>query len=361
MMMPYNIALLMTILLFFVCNRFCVEKGEIRASLGKKLYSPTFFKSLLIGFPLFILPALQYDVGADYWQFFSMFSQPHERWEPLYVLTTHLLNAIFGHPQSLFVAFSAFFVFSVVYLYSRYTSNVGLAVFIFYCLNLYWTVFNEVRYGFAIVIVMYSLQYIFERKLWQYCVCMLLAFGFHYSAIVFWPMYFLYGLNISFKLGSLITAFFVVVRFVLGPYIYSWIGNTYYGFYIGSKFDAQRFGSIWFLVVFGIIIAAGRFFGSNERKYVFLLNSQYIIILMLLYKEFIPLITRIDRYFLLLTPIMLVMMLDNIRRKKLRLTIGIGMCICFFAMVCVLFCTDYQRGGWALIRPYQTVFDVGMF
>lgn len=260
-MMPYNIALLMTILLFFLRNRFCVENGEIRVSFGKRLHNLTFWKLLLIGFPLFILPALQYDVGADYRQFFNYFSCPQERYEPLYAITTQLLDIVFGHPQSLFIVFSAFFVFAVVSLYNKYTSNVGLAIFIFYCLNLYWTVFNEVRYGFAIVIVMYSLQYIFERKLWQYCVCMLLAFGFHYSAIVFWPMYFLYGLNISFRLSSLLTLFFVVIRFALGPYVYSWIGSTYYGLYIGSNFDVQKFGSIWFLIVFGMIIIAGRIFG----------------------------------------------------------------------------------------------------
>lgn len=84
-----------------------------------------------------------------------------------------------------------------------------------------------VRQNIAMAILLYSLIFIIQRKLFPFAVCILLSFGFHYSALAFIPAYWLYNLKISRKkliiiilisvfLSSLMTFFLQGVGDLLG-------------------------------------------------------------------------------------------------------------------------------------------------
>jgi hypothetical protein len=74
--------------------------------------------------------------------------------------------------------------------FKKYAINYPLAMIIFMALVFFFT-FTYLRQMLSAAITCFSIKYIIDRKLWKYVLVMLLAYTFHKSAIVFFPMYFI--------------------------------------------------------------------------------------------------------------------------------------------------------------------------
>jgi len=109
--------------------------------------------------------------------------------EPLYLLANYLAEAMGGFQwvYILEVSFCLFFVYKAL---ARKINdiNLGIAMLMFSGF-FYLFLYGLVRMSFAFGVVMYSFRYLEERNLKKYILCILVATGFHYSAISMLVLY----------------------------------------------------------------------------------------------------------------------------------------------------------------------------
>ncbi len=146
---------------------------------------------------LFIFSALRYGFGNDYFSYLNTFNEikmtgtfSHISNDVLYVW----LNKIMPTYQMLLAVTSFIFLFAVYMLIKRNVNAGyhGIAVFIF-ALNPYIFLSNlsAMRQCLAMVMLMLAVYFALKKKPIIFIVLILLASLFHFSAIVFLPLYFI--------------------------------------------------------------------------------------------------------------------------------------------------------------------------
>ena len=96
-----------------------------------------------------------------------------------------------------------FIVAALVYFISRYVDDELIGVSIFICLLLAMYM-SGLRQTLAVTLILLSLHYIEKRKLLIFLLLVASAFTIHNSAIIFIPMYFIWGIRLSKKQAALI-------------------------------------------------------------------------------------------------------------------------------------------------------------
>lgn len=157
-----------------------------------------------------LVAGLRYDVGADYFSYIRMYNEIGQnglywalstfRAEPLYVILNWVIYHITGQPELVFII-TSFFVLILIYFIvfqKKESLNVGLALFVFMTLY-YFPNFTFIRLSIAVAIVFYSYKYLENRNFKRYTLCILTAVGFHYTAIIMLPIFFLVNKQDKYK------------------------------------------------------------------------------------------------------------------------------------------------------------------
>lgn len=189
------------IITFLIVN--CSEK--IRRSKYNKLSKIIFWFAILI--PL-IISANRYGIGTDYFNYVSRYYKITSEnniflsivnngiSEPGWIVLNYLVKYIFDDVKYVFVLSSIFiltFSFTAIYKY-RYRINISIATFIFMC-TMYNLSFNIIRQSLAMAIILFSIKYIEEKKPFKFLAIVFLAGSFHYSALIFIPLYWFFRTN----------------------------------------------------------------------------------------------------------------------------------------------------------------------
>lgn len=111
----------------------------------------------------------------------------------------------------------------IIECFKKYAKNYYLASILFMALVFFFS-FTYLRQMFAAAIIGLSIKYIIERKFLRFCVILLVAFSFHNSAIIFFPMYFIANKKYS-KSKILIIMFICFIVGITG------ITSSLYDFY----------------------------------------------------------------------------------------------------------------------------------
>ena len=177
--------------------------------------------------------------------------------EFLHTVYRKLVMSVFQEPQVYFIITAFFIVGVFVLIYKKYSPDITFSIVAFYCVFGYFSSNNITRQYIAIAITMLSWKYIIEKKPIKFYFCVLLASGFHMSAIVVIPLYHLASrpftrnmLYIYAIIGSLIVVLNRQVTAVLQMFLYS----NYGGGYGSESSNALRLvwtflaiGSLWLL------------------------------------------------------------------------------------------------------------------
>jgi putative membrane protein len=111
----------------------------------------------------------------------------------------------------------------IIECFKKYAKNYYLASILFMALVFFFS-FTYLRQMFAAAIIGLSIKYIIERKFLRFCVILLVAFSFHNSAIIFFPMYFIANKKYS-KSKILLIMFICFIVGITG------ITSSLYNFY----------------------------------------------------------------------------------------------------------------------------------
>lgn len=196
------------------------------------------------------------------------------------------------------------FVVASIYLYfyrtaiKKYSPSVILSV-----LFLLLTSFNQsiyiLRQHLAMAVLLLSYDYIIERKIFKYLFTCLVAVLFHTSALVWIPVYFIYGIKNKIALVSLI----VVVGGVLSLYwqeLLVYVGSDLligYASYLDSDIVSNSVGafiSLSYLVIFLVLMRKNAFSDGINR--LLLITCSFALILTIIGIGFNP-TSRLALYF----------------------------------------------------------------
>lgn len=169
---------------------------------------------------------------CDYPDFFNAV-----RWEKGYVLFNKLASLISTNEQFIILATSFVIIFlTIQYLY-KYSSNIVISIYLFITLYYYFVSFNAIRQFMAIGIFSLAIKYIYERKIVKYLLIVIVSSLFHQTALLYIPLYFIYGFRLNWKNISIIilSSFIIIWAF---DYYFSIILNIFpdYQLYAGTKF-----------------------------------------------------------------------------------------------------------------------------
>jgi len=146
------------------------------------------FHYILVTFGLFLMVALRYDVGTDYFAYYDFFGRERDNifdvnFEPGFSIVVYFLRLLGISPEYIMAVFGLVSIIMVYIGISNHSRAVGLSLLIYFCLYMIPMNFNAIGQGIAIGFYLCSLKYILNREMLKTCLISAAAFLMHSSGI----------------------------------------------------------------------------------------------------------------------------------------------------------------------------------
>lgn len=154
--------------------------------------------------------------------------------EPGWIVLCKLLSYLSKNSLTIIFFSSIIIVGSYCKTVYKYSPMVWLSIFIFLCTTYGQSLF-VLRQHTAIALCLASIPFILNRDLFKFALAISLASSLHLTAIVFFPMYFIYSieLNNSFYLKVLVLT---IIGYTLSATVFMWFfSNSWYDSYIDGE------------------------------------------------------------------------------------------------------------------------------
>ncbi|WP_174734426.1 EpsG family protein [Mesobacillus harenae] len=314
---------------------------------------------------LFLVSALRWRVGTDYWTYERIFTFAEhytitdflER-SPEYLTT--LINwgiaVNFNDPQVTFAFYAFLTCFLINKAFENYSDNYVLSVILYILTLNYGSSFNGVSQWAAAAILFIGYKFILEKNFLKYLIVVLIATAIHSSALIAILFYFFVARPFKSKLNLIILGFFILASLFFNQFLtglFFVIEGTAYGNYSGW-FSAQDKGAhfLRFVVAVTPVILGAIFYGKIKHSRVdidILLNFSLLnaMLMLLATKDFIFARFTIftDLYVIFLIPQLL-----KIFKRKDYLIVAYLILLCYFAFMYLLLPVDSN------LLPYRTIF-----
>lgn len=289
-------------ILVFLCI-FSVFIERCLSSWGKKLVV------FMVIFSLFFISAFRYMIGWDYQSYMRMFYIADYDFllvEPTFNFICLFFRNFGFDFQIIFFVYSFLTFIFLVFGIKRYANVQDKYLYYLIILNLfctqqlYWSSFSEIRQILSVVIVYNASFFIIRRKFLKFLTFVFLATLFHYSAILFSPLYWI--LNIDYKRSRIvfflsfigICAIFNVLPNIL-LFFQDYLGEyAKYIIYEESPGFSSGITKIIYLFIFIYLTVK---FNRVERKLNVLLNGYCMLLFFLFLCDFSAPIYRMKQYF----------------------------------------------------------------
>ena len=264
-------------------------------------------------FLIFIFLALRYDFGNDYLPYMDLFYEINIYGDidffdsPWPQETGWIFLCWLCKPIGFFGMIAVLALFNSVILYLLFKRYVLKG---YYCLSVFLYIAipefllvqsSSMRQTLAILIFLFSLRYIYDKKLIKYVLCILFASLFHTSALVLLSVYLFTFLNykISKTVGIVIFSIYLLL-FSLGEYIVIYSNillMNYFENYLRYR-GVSTIGTGIGVVYFSILLFLFLYYQKNQKDenaliFKIAIVSYFFIPLSL----FIPMVGRLDMYF----------------------------------------------------------------
>lgn len=360
-MLVYFTAFIIT--LFFCCL----------ATKSKKKIQRGFFIILSI-FPFFVVAAIRYNVGIDTWlnyrPTFENVAQYGDRFDVLFYLNQKyeigfsfiilILSKVCKNSVILFTFGSCIFTFFTFFAIYKQSKMPCLSIMILFLSGAFLLSMNGMRNYMAIAIVLFSIKYIYEKKLFKFILCILVAASIHKSVVVLLVLYplYLYKINIKQVIISIILS--IIVMFFINDILsvlLSW--TSYINYFNTDKMVVDPLYTMLIINIFLLILFLFNYNNcKNDIKYNFYLKLQLFSVIICIFSLRLSLSYRLEQiidFFQIITiPYNVFLLKQNTSLKKSAVT-GIALLIimvfsAYFAKVFIL--SDDNQ-----LKNYTTIFS----
>ena len=317
---------------------------------------------------IFVVSSLRYGVGSDYFSYKNIFDYDALT-EPLFSVVIYLTKLLNGS-YYLFVAIIFCISFGVkLFVFSKLCYKKGLFLSLMLFCSFYYVAYemNAMRQGIALSFSLLAVYYVYIEKKILYWITCLVAFCFHYTALVFIPFYFLLRIKLSKRSALLFcilcailsfnNAFGVIIDWcleVLGNGIISYKIQTYS---TNESFDDNlllSFSTIRRLLIFLLILYSYEKINAPERmKQIIFWGGFSTIVIYLLFSEVGYFSTRLSVYFRVLECVWLSYFPFIFKRLRMRYSVVI-----LFSIYSILQIYSALSAEDHNLLPIQTVFSL---
>ena len=151
----------------------------------------------------------------------------------------------------------------IYFFVKRYSKNYLLSIMLFVIIGTYYMQFFILRQAIAISILLCSVKYIEDKKIWKFLICVIIATLFHASSILFISTYFLCNVKISSKY-MYIWIFIYAILFLFGDKIVNliYIYKNYKHIVTGEGYGKL----LLYLMIFIFIIVIDKQFREDLKN-----------------------------------------------------------------------------------------------
>lgn len=189
---PYDIVIVILMVLAIICQQ---RKDNIR------LCQNLTFVGLAIFFFFFAFRGLVFTDWVTYYDEFEKTSWSQltdynldslQVREPLYLILLNICKSLVDNYYFFIIVDTTIFMVLITKFFNRYSDNILLCFVLFMAFNGVEILCNLIRNVIAIGFFLNAIPYLKDRKPLQYFGFCLLALGFHFSSIVYFPLYFFF-------------------------------------------------------------------------------------------------------------------------------------------------------------------------
>ena len=181
-----------------------------------------------------------------------------------YLFSVWIFSKIFIHPQWVFVLSGLIFTLAVCRFLYKNCGNLLLGTTMFVCLGLYTFMVQGLRQSIAMSICLFAIEFCKKRDFkgfLTFVFLVLFAAQYHQTAIVFLPMYFLYGKKLNSVWTLVILIGYAAILF-LSKYIIDFANELFERDYN----DVVESGGLIAVAIYFIIIFFGLFLSKKEDR-----------------------------------------------------------------------------------------------
>lgn len=315
---------------------------------------------IYFAFTLFLITALRYNVGTDYiaYQIYAKeniigipFFLALKKSEFFFVLFSKLSYSIFGNMQLLYVILAVFTYFFLIKGILYYEKNLILPATIFFISTCFFISLNTMRQFCACSIFIYATRFINKREFKKYVYCILLAFCWHTSSLIFIPCYFFSNIKIKKSFFVFIIGIFFLKK-LLNIFISNFLSNiginlNYY-FLIQEGASSKSFIIISFFILFYFYFFVKRDFSVISNLF---FNLSLIEFLISVFADGIPGSYRLVYLFY---PCYIVICPYLLRKSKNK-ALGKFFILTILSMFAFYFYSQQILGNANEVVPYQSI------
>ncbi|MBQ8894623.1 MAG: EpsG family protein [Clostridia bacterium] len=334
-MLVYLIVALFPLLIgFYYHNKVAPGVGE-ETQLNRMQLKRRAFWLTVAALPMFALIAFRGSyIGADtlvYQKFFStmvetpwsrIFVENHADFEVGYVVFEKIVASFTDSSEVFLVVHTAIYLWAVVHFANQLEKANFLFLYFFATLGLYTFMFTAIRQCLAMCTCLFSYKYIRQRKIVPFMGCLILAFLFHKSAILFLAAFFIYPRKMNF-LNSVFYSILGLLFYLNIEPIQEWMNEQ-----LDYAYEIEETGNgvIFLLVVIAIMIFSFFMFQMNHNMTYNaqgLINISIITLILWVLRLATRVAERPSFYFLFFTAALLGHGIESMKRKQDKHLIGL--------------------------------------
>ena len=352
--------LMITASILFAILSMKYYKKEENNITSKRLFFLFAFLSFLI--PFIISAFRSYTIGTDtsgtYMEIFYRIKNGENIRDFGFGFITKVALLIFNNYTGLLILTSLIFCGLSYICIFRDSKHPAMSVLLFFTMNVFFISMNMIRQSIAISIFIYSIKYIKNRNVIKYTIAMIIAMLVHTSAILYFPMYFVYNFRINKHILCAVPIVVLFLKtflldFIINILIKIEYFNKYFSWYLTSQYNTGELNVVSFLIACCILIFLILIYKSarEDKEYNMLLWNEIIAITFLAISSELPLMQRTSFLFTFPLYIYLPNMFKYIKNFKLRLSMEILVNMGYFAyMIVTTFVFAYNE-----VYPYKWI------
>lgn len=356
----YFITFAMSLFLYYATSKNKMRSLKVRLLFNKTIIIDRMNTACFIaGIPLFLIAGLRYAVGTDYFATYYtgfyrvLVGSTVDNFDIGFYGLIKFIQIFTDNAAWLFFICSLVFIGVSMKTIQNLSVSPAYSIFLLLVTRFYFIGMNAIKQAIALAIIAYSIQYIIKQKPKMFVLTVLIASCFHYSSLVFLPVYFVGRLKLTFSRLWLYLAADIGI-FVIGiNYILNFLSHTKYG-YLVSKFEVCGVKFWIFQIVLNLLLFVIAYSNKQQKEdmtYRAFLNLQFVTLLIALTLRSIPLMERI--YWIFTFPqIITIPYFMKFQKKNNRCFLNILIVIVLFAFMVydIGFVGDHDA------LPYQWIF-----
>ena len=308
--------------------------------------------------PLILVAALRYDVGEDYLSgYVSYFEMVHlnllpqnQRLDFIFHLLNLGVSKLGGDYLWVFsICAVVFYILTIDQVFED-SPNPALSIFLLTGMGYVFIFFNAMRQMVGCAILLWSLRFVREKRLFPFLLCVAIATGFHLTCVFFVISYFWTRIKITPLFAAILTIFVLASSQLIAEIVKAIMRKTQYAVYLSSIFDTGKDALVTIFIHVILLVLFSIFYVDN-RKFQMYYNLLLLAVWISFFSGRIVLGIRMMWMFGITTIISLPIVIQTIQDEKNQkvLTVTVVLLYSLYSMVTV----GLQNSNSVL--PYQTI------